>query len=87
LIIQLEIEQLIKVFEKHDTDKSRDAVNVLSRVLLELRESNERLIQSMKITSQSELSSLEQLIVNRKLCEEIEHLRKENEYLKKNIKL
>jgi len=86
LIIQLEIEQLIKVFEKHNTDKSRDAVNVLNRVLLELRESNDKLIQSMKLTSQSELSSLEQLIVNRKLCEEIEHLRKENEHLKKNIK-
>ena len=86
MIIQLEIEQLIKVFEKHNTDKSRDAVNVLNRVLLELRESNDKLIQSMKLTSQSELSSLEQLIFNRKLCEEIEHLRKENEHLKKNIK-
>ncbi len=86
MIIQLEIEQLIKVFEKHNTDKSRDAVNVLNRTLLELRESNERLTQSMKLTSESELNGLEQLILNRKLCEEIEHLRKENTHLKKNIK-
>ena len=86
MIIQLEIEQLIKVFEKHDTDKSRDAVNVLNRTLLELRESNDKLKQSMKLTSESELSSLEQLVLNRKLMEEIEVLREENENLKKNIK-
>ena len=86
MIIQLEIEQLIKVFEKHDTDKSRDAVNVLNRVLLELRESNDKLKQSMKLTSESELSSLEQLVLNRKLIQEIEVLREENEQLKKNIK-
>ena len=86
MIIQLEIEQLIKVFEKHDTDKSRDAVNVLNRTLLELRESNDKLKQSMKLTSESELSSLEQLVLNRKLMQEIEVLREENEQLKKNIK-
>tara|TARA_R110000803_G_scaffold115080_2_gene183552 strand:+ start:649 stop:909 length:261 start_codon:yes stop_codon:yes gene_type:complete len=86
LIIQLEIEQLIKVFNKHDTDKARDAINVLNRVLLELRESNERLRQSMLLTSESELSGLEQLILNRELLQENEVLKLENKHLKKNIK-
>jgi len=86
MIIQLEIEQLIKVFNKHDTDKARDAINVLNRVLLELRESNERLRQSMLLTSESELSSLEQLILNRELLQENEVLKLENKHLKKNIK-
>ena len=86
MIIQLEIEQLIKVFNKHDTDKARDAINVLNRVLLELRQSNERLRQSMLLTSESELSSLEQLILNRELLQEVELLRIENKHLKKNIK-
>tara|TARA_R110000868_G_scaffold262062_2_gene520452 strand:- start:746 stop:1006 length:261 start_codon:yes stop_codon:yes gene_type:complete len=86
MIIQLEIEQLIKVFNKHDTDKARDAINVLNRVLLELRESNERLRQSMLLTSESELSGLEQLILNRELLQEVELLRIENKHLKKNIK-
>ena len=86
MIIQLEIEHLIKTFQKHDTDKARDAINVLNRVLLELRESNDRLRQSMLLTSESELSSLEQIILNRKLLEEVEVLREENKNLKKNIK-
>ena len=86
MIIQIEIEQLIKVFNKHDTDKARDAINVLNRVLLELRESNERLRQSMLLTSESELSGLEQLILNRELLQEVELLRIENKHLKKNIK-
>ena len=86
MIIQLEIEQLIKVFNKHDTDKARDAINVLNRVLLELRESNERLRQSMLLTSESELSSLEQLILNREILQENEVLKLENKHLKKNIK-
>ena len=86
MIIQIEIEQLIKVFNKHDTDKARDAINVLNRVLLELRQSNERLRQSMLLTSESELSSLEQLILNRELLQEVELLRIENKHLKKNIK-
>ena len=86
MIIQLEIEQLIKVFNKHDTDKARDAINVLNRVLLELRESNERLRQSMLLTSESELSGLEQIKMNRELLQEVEILRIENKHLKKNIK-
>ena len=86
MIIQLEIEQLIKVFNKHDTDKARDAINVLNRVLLELRESNERLRQSMLLTSESELSSLEQMILNREILQENEVLKLENKHLKKNIK-
>ena len=86
MIIQLEIEQLIKVFNKHDTDKARDAINVLNRVLIELRESNERLRQSMLLTSESELSSLEQLILNREILQENEVLKLENKHLKKNIK-
>ena len=86
MIIQLEIEQLIKVFNKHDTDKARDAINVLNRVLLELRESNERLRQSMLLTSESELSGLEQLILNREILQENEVLKLENNNLKKNIK-
>ena len=86
MIIQLEIEQLIKVFNKHDTDKARDAINVLNRVLLELRESNDRLKQSMLLTSESELSGLEQLILNRELLQENEVLKLENKHLKKNIK-
>ena len=86
MIIQLEIEQLIKVFNKHDTDKARDAINVLNRVLLELRESNDRLRQSMLLTSESELSSLEQIKMNRELLQELELLRIENKHLKKNIK-
>jgi hypothetical protein len=86
LIIQLEIEQLIKTFQKHDTDKARDAINVLNRVLLELRESNNRLRQSMLLTSESELSSLEQMILNREILQENEVLTLENNNLKKNIK-
>jgi len=86
LIIQLEIEHLIKTFQKHDTDKARDAINVLNRVLLELRESNDRLRQSMLLTSESELSSLEQIKMNRELLQELELLRIENKHLKKNIK-
>ena len=86
MIIQLEIEQLIKVFNKHDTDKARDAINVLNRVLLELRESNERLRQSMLLTSESELSGLEQIKMNRELLQENEVLKLENKHLKKNIK-
>ena len=86
MIIQLEIEQLIKVFNKHDTDKARDAINVLNRVLIELRESNERLRQSMLLTSESELSGLEQIKMNRDLLQEVELLRIENKHLKKNIK-
>ena len=86
MIIQIEIEQLIKVFNKHDTDKARDAINVLNRVLLELRESNERLRQSMLLTSESELSSLEQMILNREILQENEVLKLENKHLKKNIK-
>ena len=86
MIIQLEIEQLIKVFNKHDTDKARDAINVLNRVLIELRESNDRLRQSMLLTSESELSSLEQMILNREILQENEVLKLENKHLKKNIK-
>ena len=86
MIIQLEIEQLIKVFNKHDTDKARDAINVLNRVLLELRQSNERLRQSMLLTSESELSGLQQIKMNRELLQEVELLRIENKHLKKNIK-
>ena len=86
MIIQLEIEQLIKVFNKHDTDKARDAINVLNRVLLELRESNERLRQSMLLTSESELSGLQQIKMNRELLQENEVLKLENKHLKKNIK-
>ena len=74
------------MFNKHDTDKARDAINVLNRVLLELRESNERLKQSMLLTSESELSGLEQLKMNRELLQEVELLRIENKHLKKNIK-
>ena len=86
MITQLEIEHLIKTFQKHDTDKARDAINVLNRVLLELRESNERLRQSMLLTSESELSSLEQMILNREILQENEVLKLENKHLKKNIK-
>lgn len=85
MIIQLEIEQMIKELSNHDSDKARDYINVLNRVLLELRESNERLRQSMKLTSESELNCLNLIFDKKKLETQLTETQTENEYLKKNI--
>ncbi len=87
MIIQLEIEQMIKELSKHDSDKARDYINVLNRTLLELRESNERLRNSMKLTSESELNCLNLIFDKKKLETQLTETQTENEYLKKNIDL
>jgi hypothetical protein len=88
MIVQLEIEQMIKELSKHDSDKARDYINVLNRTLLELRESNERLRQSMKLTSESELNCLNLIIFDKKKLEtQLTEKQTENDYLKKNIDL
>jgi len=85
LIVQLEIEQMIKELSNHDSDKARDYINVLNRTLLELRESNERLRDSMKLTSESELNCLNLIFDKKKLETQLTETQTENEYLKKNI--
>ncbi len=87
MIIQLEIEQMIKELSNHDSDKARDYINVLNRTLLELRESNERLRNSMKLTSESELNCLNLIFDKKKLETQLTETQTENEYLKKNIDL
>lgn len=87
MIIQLEIEQMIKELSNHDSDKARDYINVLNRTLLELRESNERLRQSMKLTSESELNCLNLIFDKKKLETQLTEKQTENDYLKKNIDL
>jgi hypothetical protein len=78
---------MIKELSKHDSDKARDYINVLNRTLLELRESNERLRQSMKLTSESELNCLNLIFDKKKLETQLTEKQTENEYLKKNIDL
>lgn len=87
MIVQLEIEQMIKELSNHDSDKARDYINVLNRTLLELRESNERLKQSMKLTSESELNCLNLIFDKKKLETQLTEKQTENDYLKKNIDL
>jgi hypothetical protein len=78
---------MIKELSNHDSDKARDYINVLNRTLLELRESNERLRQSMKLTSESELNCLNLIFDKKKLETQLTEKQTENDYLKKNIDL
>lgn len=78
---------MIKELSNHDSDKARDYINVLNRTLLELRESNERLKQSMKLTSESELNCLNLIFDKKKLETQLTEKQTENDYLKKNIDL
>tara|TARA_R110000824_G_scaffold230049_1_gene417661 strand:+ start:1782 stop:2033 length:252 start_codon:yes stop_codon:yes gene_type:complete len=72
MIIQLEIEQMIAELKRHDSDKAKDYINVLNRTLLEMREQNEALKQSMMLTSQSEIDGLNLLKDNAELKVEVE---------------
>ena len=76
---------MIKELSNHNSDKARDYINVLNRTLLELRESNERLRDSMKLTSESELNCLNLIFDKKKLETQLTETQTENEYLKKNI--
>jgi hypothetical protein len=78
---------MIKELSNHDSDKARDYINVLNRTLLELRESNERLRDSMKLTSESELNCLNLIFDKKKLETQLTETQTENKYLKKNIDL
>jgi hypothetical protein len=74
MIIQLEIEQMIAELKRHDSDKAKDYINVLNRTLLEMREQNEALKQSMVLTANSEIDGLNLLKENAALKERIEQM-------------
>lgn len=74
MIIQLEIEQMIAELNRHDSDKAKDYINVLNRTLLEMREQNESLKQSMVLTANSEIDGLNLLKENAVLKERIEQM-------------
>ena len=76
MIIQLEIEQMIAELKRHNSDKAKDYINVLNRTLMEMREQNEALKQSMMLTSQSEIDGLNLLKENAALKERIEQMNK-----------
>ena len=72
MIIQLEIEQMIAELNRHNSDKAKDYINILNRTLMEMREQNEALKQSMMLTSQSEIDGLKLLKENAELKVEVE---------------
>ena len=72
MIIQLEIKQMIAELNRHDSDKAKDYINILNRTLMEMREQNEALKQSMMLTSQSEIDGLKLLKENAELKVEVE---------------
>jgi hypothetical protein len=74
MIITIEIEQMIAELKKHDSDKARDYINVLNRTLLEIREQNNALKQSMMLTSNSELDGLRLMKENKELRVEVDVL-------------
>ena len=74
MIIQLEIEQMIAELNRHNSDKAKDYINVLNRTLLEMREQNEALKQSMVLTANSEIDGLNLLKENAVLKERIEQM-------------
>ena len=74
MIIQLEIEQMIAELKRHNSDKAKDYINVLNRTLLEMREQNEALKESMMLTSQSEIDGLNLLKENAALKQRIEQM-------------
>ena len=76
MIIQLEIEQMIAELKRHDSDKAKDYINVLNRTLMEMREQNEALKQSMMLTSNSELDGLRLMKENKELRVEVDVLMK-----------
>ena len=76
MIIQLEIEQMIAELKRHNSDKAKDYINVLNRTLLEMREQNEALKQSMVLTANSEIDGLNLLKENAALKERIEQMNK-----------
>jgi hypothetical protein len=67
MIITIEIEQMIAELKKHDSDKARDYINVLNRTLMEMRQQNNALKESMMLTSNSELEGLSLMKENREL--------------------
>ena len=74
MIIQLEIEQMIAELNRHNSDKAKDYINVLNRTLLEMREQNEALKQSMMLTANSEIDGLNLLKENAALKQRIEQM-------------
>ena len=74
MIIQLEIEQMIAELKRHNSDKAKDYINVLNRTLMEMREQNNALKQSMMLTSQSEIDGLNLLKENAALKQRIEQM-------------
>ena len=74
MIIQLEIEQMIAELNRHDSDKAKDYINVLNRTLMEMREQNESLKESMVLTANSEIDGLNLLKENAVLKERIEQM-------------
>ena len=76
MIIQLEIEQMIAELKRHNSDKAKDYINVLNRTLLEMREQNNALKESMMLTSQSEIDGLNLLKENAALKQRIEQMNK-----------
>jgi len=74
MIIQLEIEQMIAELNRHNSDKAKDYINILNRTLMEMREQNEALKESMMLTSQSEIDGLNLLKENTALKERIEQM-------------
>ena len=71
MIITIEIEQMIA---EHDSDKARDYINVLNRTLLEIREQNNALKESMMLTSNSEIDGLRLMKENRELRVDVDML-------------
>ena len=76
MIIQLEIEQMIAELKRHNSDKAKDYINVLNRTLMEMREQNNALKESMVLTSNSEIDGLNLLKENAILKERIEQMNK-----------
>ena len=72
MIIQLEIEQMIAELNRHNSKKAKDYINVLNRTLMEMREQNNALKQSMMLTSTSEIDGLKLLKENAELKVEVE---------------
>ena len=74
MIIQLEIEQMIAELKRHDSDKAKDYINILNRTLMEMREQNNALKESMVLTANSEIDGLNLLKENTALKQRIEQM-------------
>ena len=74
MILQYEIEHLIKLFEQKDNETSRSVIAVLDRILIALSEDNRLLRVSMQNTQEESLQGLNLLKENIELKKEVDKL-------------